>query len=477
MKPFTFQFFSLKALSLIVALSFIPIVYTCFTDVSQTYTSAITIGSVLIIALATTILLAVLSMKFISRKIFIIFLFLLAFGIRFAWIYTIDTKNVSDFEIMYNAAVRAAHGDFGFTSEGEYFNRWAYQLGFTMYQAFILHFSGDSLFTLKLLNVLYSTGTTFLVYLIARRLINEACGRIAGTLYALFIPSIAMASVLTNQHLATFLFYLSFYLLIRYFHSNHYIWILIGFFLSLGDIIRPLGSLILLAIGIYVFVVHVLGTNPHKRVSAGKFVGILLVFYLTHMLISNLFIYSGVTKYPIANREPLWKFVTGLNQETTGIFSDEDAHYLAQFKLGAARNEASKELIKERIADKQELLTLFSKKFLYMWTMKDGSLIWGLRSDVHDYTHFYESLTMYERWMYISMTFFIFVSTLKITLERNVEPHHALFLLLIIGYMSIHLLIEIQTRYRYFINPSFVIFQSYGVFTFYSFFKNLFKKS
>ncbi|MFL6558039.1 MAG: hypothetical protein ACJ8MO_18225, partial [Bacillus sp. (in: firmicutes)] len=190
-------------------------------------------------------------------------------------------------------------------------------------------------------------------------------------------------------------------------------------------------------------------------------------------LANTLLVSTGVTQYPIANREPLWKFVTGLNYETKGIFSDEDADYLSQFKLGDERNKAAKELINERIADKPKLLTLFKEKFIYMWTERDGSLIWGLRSKVHDYSILHETLTMFERLMYISMVFFIFISTLKITFDRKMEPHYFLFLLLITGYFAIHLLIEIQTRYRYFIIPSFTILQSYGVFTIYSFFKGM----
>jgi hypothetical protein len=468
------QFISIKFFILILFLCFIPIVFTCFNAVSDAYSKDFTIRFTIIIIISTIFLFAIFTIKHFNNKIFLLFLLILTIGIRLFWINKIHTHNYSDFEIMYNAAVRAAKGDFGFTSEGEYFARWVYQLGYTMYQAFILHFIGGGTFTLKLFNIFYSTGTTLLIYLIARKLFNEPCGRIAGTLYALYIPSIAMSSVLTNQHLATFLFYLSFYLLISYFKSSKFIWIFIGIFFSIGDIIRPLGSLILLAVGIYVLVAHVINNTKQKRIaSIGKFAGILLVFYFTHFLISSTLISAGVTQYSISNREPLWKFVTGLNPETTGVFSDDDAQYLAKFPLGDARDNASKALIKERLSDKSEVLTLFKDKFIYMWTKEDGSLIWGLRSKVYDYLDILQTLTKYERLMYLSMSFFILISTIKLLLDRKMEPHTTLFLLLIIGYMCVHLLIEIQTRYRYFIIPSFMIIQSYGIYTLYSFFKKL----
>ena len=57
---------------------------------------------------------------------------------------------------------------------------------------------------------------------------NEWAGRMAGLLYALYIPSIVLSSLLTNQHIATFLFYLGFYLLITKGLTHKYMWIFIG---------------------------------------------------------------------------------------------------------------------------------------------------------------------------------------------------------------------------------------------------------
>lgn len=467
MKTLKIQPFLFKTFCFCLAGGFIPIILVCMFKVSQTYTGALTVPTVLLVGVTTVMLFGILSWKGISPKFYLIGLFLLAFGIRLIWILTIATKNTSDFEIIYNAAVRAAHGDFSFTSD-VYFYRWGYQLGFTLYEAVILYVFGDGLFILKLFNVLFSTGTAFLVYLIARTLFNEGCGRIAGILYALFIPSIAMASVLTNQHLATFLFYLGIYLLVRYFAVNRFVWLPIGFLLAVGDLIRPEGSIVLIAVGLYILLFE---KNMGRMQAASKLGGIILVFFLTHTVVNAVVISSGISQYPMANREPLWKFVTGLNAQTTGVFSNQDSEYLRQFELGEQRNSASKELIKERISDKWALCKLFVKKYLYMWTERDGSLIWGLRSESQNQIGLLENLTMDERWMYISMSIFVLAGALRLASASGTDSRPALVLLLILGFMAIHLLIELQTRYRYFIIPSFMIIQSYGVLTIYSFYK------
>ena len=74
--------------------------------------------------------------------------------------------------------------------------------------------------------------------------------------------------------------------------------------------------------------------------------------------------------------------------------------------------------------------------------------------------------------MSICLLLFGIISTIRLTKDKSCDnKNHLLFILLILGYVSIHLLIEIQSRYRYFIIPSFIIIQSFGIYTFYMFIK------
>ncbi len=242
--------------------------------------------------------------------------------------------------MMYNGALQATKGDFSF-AQSIYYTSWVYQLGFTMYEAFIVNLFGEGTFLLKLLNVFYCTGTTFLVYKITSHIFNEWSGRVAGLLYAVYIPSIVLSSVLTNQHLATFLFYLGFYLLITKGLSHKYMWIFIGVSLSLGDIMRPLGGIILIAVTIYVFLHGMLGKSKQDIfTSIKKLCGIFVVFYLVHYIISYSFISAGITQYPLSNRDPLWKFTVGFNHETKGGYSAKQMRNIL-CPLRLAKNEKS----------------------------------------------------------------------------------------------------------------------------------------
>lgn len=134
-----------------------------------------------------------------------------------------------------------------------------------------------------------------------------------------------------------------------------------------------------------------------------------------------------------------------------------------------------KKLIQERLADPQKVLSLFGDKFTLMWADYDSAPLWSLLTlgDTNtDMIALKDSLTKYEKYMYITAMLLSTVALLYLILTKQNNTHYSLFLLLIIGYVTVHFLIEYQTRYRYFIIPSFTIIQSYGLYLCYRFISN-----
>ncbi|WP_246141000.1 glycosyltransferase family 39 protein [Bacillus marasmi] len=470
-----FQIFSHRFLQGLTILFFIITFYNVFTFVRNNYGFNGTIMyDLALISLFLLLVPLIVNHVLKNKTLFIVFLVLIAFVTRLVWVLNVNTPIISDFSVMYQGAIDASKGNFQFT-DTPYFITWVYQLGFTMYQAVIIKLFGEGPFILKLLNIIYSVGTTVLVYKISAKIFNETTGRIAGIIYAAFIPSIVMSSVLTNQHLATFLFYLGFYLLILNEESKRPLWIYSAVLIALGDIIRPLGSLILLAIGIYLFLTQFLGADKQRKLNTIKKVaGILVTYFLIHFFISQLFIAMDITKYPLSNRDPQWKFVLGFNHESGGWYSNEDAEFVGQYPVGDEREKAETELINERIADKQKLLKLFWAKLGSMWSGFDGALEWSLGHA--ERIPIINNLFKLERLMYLVMIFFGIISLVKIMINKFSRKELALVFLLILGYVAVHLLIEIQTRYRYFIMPCFIILQSYGIFILFELIKGSLKK-
>lgn len=176
-----------------------------------------------------------------------------------------------------------------------------------MYQSLIIFLFGESLFILKLFNVVYSVGITIFIYKIATRLFHESIGRIRGIVYALFIPSIVMCSVLTNQHIATFFFFLGFNFLIKYWETNSpFVWLWSGLFIGLGNIMRPIGSIVLLAIAIYILLVMKNGRDQTWQ-RLKRLAGVVAVYFAVQLTVNQLFIAMDITDYPLSNQEPYWR--------------------------------------------------------------------------------------------------------------------------------------------------------------------------
>ncbi|WP_273124321.1 ArnT family glycosyltransferase [Bacillus weihaiensis] len=408
-----------------------------------------------------SILIGKFSTRYVSKKFFFLLLLLIAFCLRIGWAYFIKTPIASDFLYMYEGAVDLSKGNYEFTNNF-YFEKWSYQLGFTSYEAMVVSLFGDSPRILKLLNIFYSIGITIIIYLTASKLFNETSGRIAGLLYAFYIPSIVMSSVLTNQHLSTFLYFLAFYLIIAKGLEKKLIWIWIGLILALGNLIRPLGSFSLLAIIIFCFLFYYL--NDKRKIKFNitkKLSGVLIVYVLFQQLVSYTLIGIGITDETLSNKDSLWKFVLGLNLDTRGHYSSEDVEYLDQFSLWNERNEKAKELISERLEDKSKVAKLMNDKFIDMWGSKDSTVYWSLKGTQHS-AEFPQLLYTTERAMYLSIMFFSIIGVSYMIYQQG-NKQYSLFLILILGYAFVHTLIEVQTRYRYDIIPSLFIIHGFGV--------------
>ncbi len=195
----------------------------------------------------------------IPPRITIISILILSFMLRLIFILLVQTKIKSDFAIMYNASKEVTNGNLSIFNK-LYFQNWAYQTPFVLYQALILKLSG-SVFVLKLLNICFMTGTNLMIYLIVRKMVSERSAAVVALLYAVYPAPILLSSVLTNQHISTFLIYLGIYILMR--KSNVKNLIIAGTCFGVGNLMRPDGIIVISAIVIASVILI-------KKVSAAK---------------------------------------------------------------------------------------------------------------------------------------------------------------------------------------------------------------
>lgn len=414
--------------------------------------------------------------RFMTKTTSIVVLLVVAVGLRLGWIWYVDTQPVSDFLDMYTAAQSAAVGDFSFGTS-DYFTRWVYQLGFTLYEGLLLNLFGDHLLVLKLFNVLFNTGIMLLIYASATRAFGEFSGRIAALSFALYVPQIMMCSVLTNQHVSTFMFFLGLYLVIvDKGGSSKYRWVLIGVCFALANLMRPLGSAFIAAYAAFVVLYELLPhrAGAHVWRTVAKVIGVVVLYVLLQQAASWAVQATGVSPYPLSNPEPYWKFMVGANPVTTGGWSQEDTDYVLRYPLGEERNEAERSLLVERLADKRQLIDLFIRKLKTMWGSEDSAFMWSLWQQ--DRPHLQQLSIQGERVGYLLAAVFGLLAMLSLLFGKQpdaVDGIYALYIILLLGYAAIHIAIEIQTRYRMDILPCLFILQSYGAYRLFMLFPRL----
>jgi len=423
-------------------------------DIISGYGSGLSDTGILVLAFLLCLSALALIFRIRGARAFMLALAVLAFSLRVAWIVLVKTQPDSDYYVMYAAARKAAKGDFSFNTD-PYFAAWAYQMGFTLYQSLIIRLFGEGILSLKLINCIISTGTVILVYKTGETVFNERAGRLAGLLYCVYPPVIIADSVLTNQIMASFLFSLAGYLLVADREEKRSTYVLVGMLFALADIVRPLAPVMLAVFILYRLIRFISAKDRKLLLNTGI---ALLTFFVIFEGTGRLLTAAKISPNGLDDRDPLWKFVIGLNYATSGQYSDEDALYVSGYALGEERNGKELELIRERTASPARLGKLMLEKYAIMWGTEDSMVYWS--ADVGQ-PKLMEEVGESEQIMYLAAALAALIAAAALFRSKNEKAY--LFALLLLIYMGAHLLIEIQTRYRDFILPAMFILAGFGL--------------
>ncbi|MCT4544012.1 MAG: glycosyltransferase family 39 protein [Vallitalea sp.] len=394
----------------------------------------------------------------IKDKYFAYILFLGTFISKIIVGLLIQTTPVSDFNLLFKAGKMFAAGDYSF-KEFQYFSTWAYQSGFAVYQGIVMKLFGININTLKILNCLYIAITTLLVYKIGRILFNDFAGRVAGLIHATYITLLLYTPVLTNQHIATMFYYLGIYYIVKNKNNNYKNLIFAGLFFAIGNVFRPMAIVFLLAVFILAFLNIGVDFNKFKTLKSFKQFGACLIVYLVIFYsISNLLIVTGITDTGLKNNNPYWKFVAGLNEASSGRYSQEDIAKLNMYHAPLDENLLNKEkdLIIERLSiPPSRLGKLMIRKIKYMWgdyeffyysfpQLTGKNIIkYGFNFDI-----IIKNIKELEKMIYILIISICLYGLIKEYKEDKDKYLYYLYYSLTV-YTGIHFFIEISSRYKY----------------------------
>ena len=379
-----------------------------------------------------------------------IFIFLMALILRIAIVILFDTPIISDYSVMFNTAKEIVSGNLNVAANSEYMLRWGYQMGYTLFMSLLLLVFNNALF-IKIVNCIFTALIVLLIYLISKEITNKKMARIISLIYMVFPFPLLFNTVLSNQHISSFLFLLAIYILIskkfKEMHSNKK-YALAGVCLAVGNIIRPEAIVFITSILLFL----ILTTKKENWVNACKRFGVLILVYLVITMSSSFIaVKTGISPSGFKNTEPLWKFTVGLNPETKGDYNG---------KLSEQFNKESNEKHLERLFDYSigsltELPSLFMYKAQHFWLESDlgWSLFYLSGKQVNAFGVKISDDTIinlfYSLNQLIIYTVFIFALISIFIKRRNTSNIQLLFLIILFVYFGVYLLIESTPRYAY----------------------------
>ena len=372
--------------------------------------------------------------KWIKENKFIIFLFLFSFIIRLGVILLVDTPIISDFKVMYDAALEIVNGTDSYKSMG-YFITWGYQMGHVLYQAFLLSIV-NSAFFLKIVNCIITSLTVVFVYLISKRICSERSAKISSILYSIFLFPLLLNTVLTNQFLPVLLILIALYILLNINFKKKFVIssVIVGILLGLSNIFRSETIVIVFSILLYFVFLFITKVDWKKLIISFLiiFMGYYVVFNGTSLLLKA----TNVSPSGLEIRNSSWKFVLGFNYETSGMYSNHDA------AIYAGDSEAAKKEAINRIMQFEKIPLHFLKKTKILWFNSD--LSWSISMD----EVYYKVLNIINQIWIVLFNILAVCSAFRF-IKFKFEKEHVLMCLILLVYFGVYLLIEVMPRYAY----------------------------
>lgn len=385
-----------------------------------------------------------------STKFFLITLALMSMLTYLIWNIYARTYPISDYKVLLEGANNIVEGTFHKESfdKTSYFYFYNYQIGYTVYLSYIMRIFGNNLIWFKLLEGIYLTLTSMTIYKITEKLSTKDAAAIASLIYVLYIPNIMGASIINNQHISSLLLCLALYFILK---STKVSLSIAGVLLGFTQILRPITSIAIIALFISCF---------YKAIDERKYkeyVRLFAIFIISFMFVIKAFdiavVKTGISPSPISkSNAKYFKFVLGLKDSGVYNIPTENARKTqVYFDLKTLDfdydkyNDKCLEVIKDSIKNYKDTIPLIKKKMHDFMGEKDNGYYFALSEDkMNNGIEYFLKLGNIQYLFMLLGTFILLMNKSNWDNSNNF-----IFYVLIIGFVSAHIFIEAQTRYRY----------------------------
>ena len=387
------------------------------------------------------------------------------FILRFIWAFITPSVPTSDFKNMYDTARNLLNGDNSALTGLGYFARFPHMTPYTLFLASMLKlFGNNTLVVVKGINVILSTFSIFLVYLICNSIFKDSKRPLIGAFIMSILPaSILYVPVYCSENIAIPFYLLSMYLFILVLNNkkNSLYLILCGLLLSIGHLFRMVAYIVLIA-----YVMYILIYNKDSLLKKLRnIIFILVPFVLLYAFIGNYLVTAGITDQKLwSGSEPsnITSAVRGSNIESGGSWNPEDAEFIENL---LDDREALEKACKERIIERYtttpplKLVNFFVGKFTSQWAYGDSAGAYWSELSIPDNDIIFDISgkgTSSYQIVYAVLLLLIIIGLFNRKQQAENKIIN-LFYIILCGFGAAFLILETQCRYSFIISFIFAI--------------------
>lgn len=343
-----------------------------------------------------------------------------------------------------------------------------------------------------MMNLVFSIATVFIIYRIGRKCGGRIAGLVSIFLCAFWPSQVLYDSILSAEPTFTFLVFFCAYLFLCITMSDNEKqgntglciagYLFLGIMIALAAAVRPMAMILLIAIALCIIPQrNELPAKPINdipllqrflRFGWIRFVLILIPYMIVSNVISTSIELSIDRDLASGSTSFGYNMLVGLNTESDGGWNEEDKDllYNTMEETGSASqaHKACRDLaIKRLTGNPVGIFNLFIHKYELLWGNDDYGSTWNIafsdeqgnltqwRSD------FLYSMRDYNNIVYAVTVFFAIMGL--IFMYKGKGNYNYIFVLLYLGTVAMHLMVESQNRYHYYVLQVFMLIAGYGI--------------
>ncbi|KAF5054897.1 hypothetical protein DSECCO2_383260 [anaerobic digester metagenome] len=430
----------------------------------------------------------------IGEYVFVGIILAVALAVRIMVIHKIPMQVESDYKTYYEIADLLKQGTLIKEGKGycNYIAMFPHVMGYCFILKTIFTWFGTSVMVGQYLNTFFSMATILIIYRIGRLLGGRIAGIIALIGTAFWPSQVLYLTMLSAEYVFTFFLYgsiLLFIYLVKRSNENVSeaaftiaLHIILGIMIALTAAIRPMAIILLVAIIICLAPqkMKVLVIPQNDIPLAIRFLEkgwLRCVLIIIPYLIVSSFITTNIEatinkELPSASTSFGYNLLVGLNAESKGGWNDQDAKLLydSMETTGSATQAhiTCRDLALIRLTSyPQKIFNLLIEKYELLWGNDDYGSTWNIAflQEQGELTqarsNFLYNSRDYNNIVYLTTIFFALIAL--IYLIKKEGSYVYILILIYLGTAGMHLFVESQNRYHYFVLQVFIILAGLGI--------------